>query len=896
MRELLGILISTVLVITSAVIPASYVKASDTSNKDSILHINEIMASSTSVRDGDMLDKDDGSKGGAYSDWIEIYNTSEQAIDLTGYKISDSKAFWTFPEGIIPAKEYLLIWASDKDKVAADGQLHTNFKLDASGETVTLLNSDNLVCDSVKYENLSSNETYGSKFDGLSEYVIFSEATPGKANSEGVLLVKPPVFSKKGGLYTDDFELILSLSDSLNNLNDATSIRDTIYYTLDGSEPLPGAAGTIKYTKSIPIKSRVGEIDVISLISTSDKWKEPMGEVFKGWTVRAIAVNSEGIKSEIITNSYFVDSDIFNRYKLPIISIVTNKSNFFDNEKGIYLQSAQNSDTTEVPIHIEAYDKDGSLWFSQNAGAKIHGQSSSKLPQKTLRIYASDDYDEQDKFEYKIFPGLEDVNGKNIKSFKRLLLRNSGNDWNRTLLRDGLMQSLVSHLNFSTQAYKPAVMFLNGEFWGIHNIRERFDKYYFASHYDFDKDNLAMLSWKLSSVETIEIDEGTTKDKDAYLKDIIEYLKTNSITDRSVYENIKTKMDIANFIDYQLSHIYFANTDWPGNNVVIWKYKTEDGNYHPDAPEGQDGRWRWVVKDTDLGFGYLWEASHDTLKYATEPIDEATNTEKGIRKGRNFEWAVFLFKTMLQNSEFRNDFINRFADNINTSFKPERVHQRVDEMKAEIEGVIPEHIDRWQGIDNWESNIERMKTFANERPDNMRNIIINNFKDYGVTGTSKISLNCDSSRGYIKLNSIDIKASTPGIKDSNSWTGTYFKGVYVSVKAIPEKGYKFDHWEGQGITDKTSDAITFDPIEDIDISAVFVEEEFVDINLKGDLNANKCVDSIDFAIMREYLLGKDRLKEGTLLVADLNEDGLINNSDFSLMRQYMLGIIKKLPE
>lgn len=893
MRKLLGILLSTSLVIISTVFPVGYAKASAILNKDSILFINEIMASNTSdLRDGDLFDKDDGSKGGCFSDWIEIYNASGQAVDLTGYKISDSKATWIFPKGIVPANGYLIIWASDKDKVAEDGQLHTNFKLDASGETITLTNPEERVCDSVKYTSLSDNDSYGFKLDGSSEYVIFSKATPGKSNSEGVLLVQPPVFSKESGFYTEAFDLALSKSESLNN---SMATRNEIYYTLDGSDPVPGEAGTIKYTQSIPIKSRTGEPDVLSLISTSDKWKEPKGEVFKGWTVKAVAVNSEGENSKVITNSYFVDSDIFNRYKLPIISVVTDKSNFFDDKKGIYLQSEGNLDTSQVPIHVEAYGKDGSLWFSQNAGAKIHGQSSSRLPQKTLRIYASDDYDEQDTFKYNIFSGLEDETEKNIKGFKRLLLRNSGNDWGRTMLRDGLMQRLVAHLNVDTQAYKPAVMFLNGEFWGIHNIRERFDKYYFKSHYDLDKDKLAILSWKLSSTETIEIDEGTEDDKDAYLKDVIEYLKVNSIEDRSVYENIKTKMDIDNFIDYQLSHIYFADTDWPGNNVVVWKYKTGDEEYHPEASTGQDGRWRWVVKDTDLGFGYLWGAGHDTLSYATEPLDASTETEKGIRRGRNFEWAVFLLKTLLRNSEFRSEFINRFADNINTSFNAERVNQMVDEMKTEIETAVPEHIDRWQGIDDWESNLEQIKTFAKNRPDNMRNFIIDKFKDNGVTGTSKISLNCDSSKGYIKINSVEIKESTPGVTNPDSWIGTYFKGVYVSIKAMPQKGYKFNHWEGDGITDKKSAAITFDPSEDMNITAVFVEEGVESVILKGDLNANGSIDSIDFAIMREYLLGIKSLNEGDLETADLNEDGLANNSDFALMRQYLLGIINRLP-
>jgi hypothetical protein len=357
-------------------------------------------------------------------------------------------------------------------------------------------------------------------------------------------------------------------------------------------------------------------------------------------------------------------------------------------------------------------------------------------------------------------------------------------------------------------------------------------------------------------------------------------------------------MDIDNFIDYQLSHIYFANTDWPGNNVVVWKYKTDDGKYHPEAPVGQDGRWRWIVKDTDLGFGLLWDASHDTLSYATEPADPSTDTGTGSKRGRNFEWAVFLLKTLLQNSEFRNEFINRFADNLNTSFDTARVNKEIDEMKTSIETAVPEHIDRWQGITDWNSNVEQMKTFAKDRPDNMRKFIIDKFAGNGVTGTSKISLNSDNNKGYIKINSIDIKASTPSVTNPDSWTGTYFKGVPVFLKAVPEKGYKFDHWEGEGIaiTAKTSDTINFDPTEDMNITAVFVAEQVVSTPIKyGDLNGSNSVDSIDLAMMRTHLLGMNSLTDDALNAADLNGDNFANFDDFALMRQYLLGIIRSFP-
>ena len=797
------------------------------------LFINEIMAANTAtLRDGDVEDADSGSLGGAYSDWIELYNSGTQAIDLSGYTLSDSSSTWNFPMGVVPAKGHLLVWASDKNKVAKDGQLHTNFKLSASGEELTLKTSTGATIDSVTFTALKDDESFGRKTDSSSEWVVFSKPTPLKTNvySSETLAVKDPVFSHNGGFYTSGFNLQLTTDEP----------GTKIYYTLNGSDPVPGSQGTFEYINPLLVKSRAGDPNVLSMISniTNDpwsQWKAPKGEVFKCTTIKAVAIRNGSNKSKIFTNSYSVDKDMMTRYNLPVISLVTDQANFFDKTTGIYVNGnyENRGEEWERPVHIEFFEKDGTLAFSHNSGLRINGGWSRKNAQKSFRLYADHGYDDIDKYKYEIFPGLKKkVSGKKLDKFDTLVLRNAGNDctWTGVMFRDALTQGLVSHLNIDTMAYRPSVVFLDGEFWGIYNIRERYDSEYLKSHYNVDKDKVVMLD----VFETLEVIEGETSDCALYQDDVIKYLQNNNITNSAVYEYIKTKIDIENYINYNVTEIFCGNTDWPGNNLSIWKYKTEDGKYHPEAPYGQDGRWRWLLRDTDFGFGFQNKSpSFDSIRYAT--TDERVS---GAALNSNNTWAVFLLKTLIKNTEFRNQFINSFADQLNTSFIPARVNAKVDELKAGIQTAMPEQCNRWQAISmtnenqnpypfpgqsdpTWDDSIKVVKNYAEQRPSYMRQYIVNKFKNEGVTGTSEINLKTNPTEGYVKVNTIDIKATTPGITNPSDWTGLYFKGVPVTLKAVPNQGYQFDHWEGVSGVTATSDTITLDLTGNVSVRPVF---------------------------------------------------------------------------
>lgn len=834
------------------------------------LCINEVMASNKSViRDGDIDDPKDGLSGGSFSDWIEIYNPSDQPVSLKGYVLSDEGADWTFPEGIIPAKGYLLIWASDKDKIAKDGQFHSNFKISSSGETLTLKDPKGNVIDTVNVIPLGDNMSYGRSDDGGAEFLVFSKPTPGFSNTAGENVVMEPVFSHEGGFYNEEFILELSTNDP----------QSKIYYTIDSSDPQPGKENTYEYSQGITVRNRAGEPNYYAdMAAEVGFYNKPESEVFKCFVVRAVAVDANGSKSRIITNSYFVAPNMEKRYDIPVISLVTDPDNLFSQDKGLFSGDGylKKGAEWEKPVHIEFFESDGTPGFSQNSGLRLHGGLSRLIDQRALRLYADRGYDEKNEFNYNIFPGLKDIEGNEINSFKRLILRASGNDTTRTMFRDAMMHKLVSHLNLDTQAYRPSAVFINGEFWGLYNIRERYDTRYYESHYNLDRKNVAILEYNTGYAE---LNEGTEDDLNAYLKDVVEYIESNPMSSKEHYDYIKTKIDIDNYIDYYISNIYFANADWPANNVTLWKYKTKDGQYHPEAPYGQDGRWRWSLKDVDDTFG-LRSNDIDTLMKAIAAITTDTH-----------------FKGLLENQEFRNKFINRYADLINTCFEPERVNQVINEMKSGIETIIDEHIERWNTIKDWDGKVKVLNDFANERPNYARQHIVDNFNGYGVTGTSEITLNTDTTKGFIRINTIDIKETTPGVSDPDTWTGIYFKGVPIVIEAIAEDGYQFDYWEGVEDNSKNKSVLEFSPDVDMNITAVFKPKSSEPKLRLGDVNGDNKVNSNDCAYLKRYILDIPgySLEEDCLLAADVDGNGKVNSTDLAYIKRYILEIISVFP-
>jgi hypothetical protein len=615
----------------------------------------------------------------------------------------------------------------------------------------------------------------------------------------------PPIISMPSGFYTQPFTVSMSSKGQ----------NETIHYTLDGSIP---TLDSPVYSEPLLINDRSNDQNDISMIRTiSYRYREPVGNVKKITILRTRSFsNITKAESEIITKTYLVGEDIHERYSVPIISLVVDPKDFFDPKIGIYVtgeeyEVAASADDYyynwpanysrrgkewEKNIYVEFFDTQGAIGFSQNAGVRLHGGASRSYRQKSFRVYARSKYDVESEFNYPLFPDLFDSTGeKRIDSFKSFILRNSGTDFGATFMRDVLIQKLVNHTSVATQAINPVIVFLNGEYWGLYYLYEHHHENYFLDHYDIEPKNLILLEGYG------EIVIGAPKDQDRY-NNLLDYLNTHDNYDQNFYLEISRKIDIENFIDYQITQIYTGNTDWPASNIKYWRSRTTTDDFNVFAPN--DGRWRWLLYDLDHGFQFL--------------------DVNGIEHATNQKYPTTILRALINNPNFTTQFLNRFADHINTTFQSDRVIQEINKIESVLEPEMQEQIDRWHSsggeMRHWKNNVEFLRIFARERPKIMLMDLVDFFDLYGT-----FEFSSDINNGYLRVNSIDILSTTPGIQNPNSYSGVYFQNIPIIITAIPHEGYQFSHWEGSVYNNETSPIIEILSTEDVRLDPIFISIE-----------------------------------------------------------------------
>lgn len=778
--------------------------------------LNEIMASNSST----ILDED-----GHYSDWIEIFNTGSEPVNIGGYGLSDdyeNPFGWVFPDTTIGAGDFMLIWASNKNRAIPGEELHTNFAISAEGEEVILKRPDSLRLDELSPIEIPTDISIGRQPDGTGNWIFFTEPTPGRSNvTKGIdEILTPAEFSHKPGFYNEAFDLTISHSDP----------NVTLFYTTDGSEPTQNSN---RVTGPITLYDRSIESNVFSEIPTNYiggisrfRWRKPKGNVSKATVIRIGAYKKGVLPSETV-GTFFIFDEGVQKYSLPVISISTDSENLFGEERGIYVPGISKISGDEYTGNyfkrghewereatFEFFDEHGEQKFSQNIGVRIHGGVSRRYPKKSLRLYARNEYGPP-TFKYSIFPESD------YGEYKRLILRNSGQDIGQTLIMDPAAQELVRHLDFDTQAYRPAILFLNGEYWGIKNIRERYDRHYLERVYGIDPNNIDLLSG-YSIVKVGDL---------LHFNEVLQFAESNDLSDNNHFDQIKKLIDLENFIDYYSSQIYFGNDDWPHNNIDFWRLKV---SYDPDAPKGHDGRWRWLMFDVDRSMNHNTGPDYNIIELLTQ------------KYGKNDrEWPNLLFRNLFENENFRIKLINRILDLLNSTFISHRVSTIIDNLKQPLEGEIDEYIHRWnepQSKEWWSEYIDQsMHRYAVERPTYLRRQIV----DHWQTGEEiELSINISNKiHGYVKVNSIDLLPTTPGVSiDTYPWSGIYFGEVPITLKVYEMHGYQFSHWRTNK-EDLYGKEITIYPREINRITAIFEERKISEIKphllVSGDYNFNE---------------------------------------------------------
>lgn len=657
------------------------------------LYINEFMASNAStIKDPDYNDD---------ADWIELYNSTGFPINLNGCFLTDNLNIpnkWKIGNVSIAAKGYVLFWADGKNS----GN-HTNFKLDALTEEIGLFSPELKVFDSITYINQQPDVSMGRNPNNLRQWEYFTKATPNSANgtvSFTEFALNEPMFSIRGGLYNSNQQVALF-----------TDLGGEIRYTLDGSDP-----GLLSSLYTTPIA------------------------ITKTTIVRARIFKPFMIPGPVITNTYFLNENMEKR-GLPVVSLSTNPENFWDPQNGIYVQTFKPE--WEVPVNIELFENNGAdrAAFNEIAGVKINGLYSWQLPQKMLGFYFKKQYG-TGTLENTLFYDSPRA------GFKTFALRASGNDWSNTLMRDILAQNATQlNMKLDISAFRWCIVYVNGQYMGIHNFREKIETDYIEKHYGLAEGTFDM-------VENEEFAE--CGDLIAYNE--LKVLFSKDLSIQANFDAVAEKIDIDNFTDLVITEAAAGNSSID-HNVMAWKPK-------------DTGKWRWILMDLDRGY------NDPTSQLISFYISQTS----------------FPFKNLMANKAYKSYFGKRLADHLYTSFHPVQMKKLIETHQAVLTPEIPYHVARWLGttssygdampsVEYWEKEVSQLDSYVQQRPQ----ILLNDLSNYGFSGSANLSLAVfPENAGTLSLNGLKI----PQV----NWTAPYLKNVNSVISTEKKAGYTFKGW------------------------------------------------------------------------------------------------------
>lgn len=617
--------------------------------------------------------------GSANKDWCEVYNSGTDAVDLSGWGLSDNINWprkWQFPEGsVIWPGEYKVVMLDGLNAADTQGALHASFKLARTGgETLTLSDSTGYVLDKVCLPEIPTDYSYGRTL-GMAGFFYYDAPSPGVANGTGFKgFTEAPAFAVPGGLYSADVQIEISVPAGA-----------AVYYTLDGS--VPTVTGGTLYTGPFTLTDTAA--------------------------VRARAFVTGKQPSDTITATYVLKT----YFTLPVVCLTTDPDGLWNEETGIFAAGAgidltqytkipfnkpkptytlMKEQKVRVPSFIEMFEQTGETVLSQGVQFGIMGQFSLDMPQKTLKVMAKARFGSK-YLEGKLFPDRE------YTQFRNIVLRNSGNDCVFTRMVDGVQSRLIDQTDTTVihQAWRPVIVYINGRYWGHYNLRERADEYFVAQH-----EGLALTDAK--SIDVLE-SNGTKRTQicngsNEEWKEFISTVKTLSPGKNPAdLQYILDRIDLDNYFDYVIFESFFANTD-TGN---IRYYKVPGG------------KWKWLLYDMDWG---MYSSTANGIGNYLNP--------KG--HGANDDIDNSLILKLLENSDMLDRFLTRFGE-LFQFFTTERMLAQIEECYALLEPEMDMHYDRWapENLKNiasdqpqtkdgclryWRSRVEGLRNVARRRP------------------------------------------------------------------------------------------------------------------------------------------------------------------------------------
>lgn len=703
------------------------------------LRINEILSVNSSVA----YDPDFGE----FSDFIEIYNASDEALNLKNYAVSDDEdnpEKFIFPDYILPAQHYLIIWADGHNLKPGDTAFseyknanitvvafHADFKISASGETIILISPQKQLIDKCILGVQENDISYGRNPAYPQHWQYFSEVSPGKINSaygcDFLNFSEEPQFSLNEGFYSSSQTLQITTS------NPQAEIR----FSFDGSVPN----------------------------STSQLFNGNFN-IIRNYTIKARVYEAGKLPGKVVSKTYFIGENI----NMPVIAISGNQEHFYGFDFGIIQNTIKDR---EIPAVIEYFSEQKIREFSTAVGLRLFGSTIYNLPQKPLSVRFKPKYG-VDFLNYKLFENND------VQKFSAFLLRNGGNDYNLAYFRDGLAVNLLKNkMDIDYQDYKACVVFLNGDYYGICEIREKLDENYVSARHLLNSE----------SIDYIEDSLQVIKGKKFRFQELMNFIKTSDISDSANYQYVASKTDLSEYINYMIHKIFIGYYIVQHNNRY-WR------------DNDTDRKWRWIAADMEHAFGQL---SGDN--YMDNTLEKLLTDTINLP-----EWSTFMFKKLLQNPEFKDEFIQRSAAYLQTIYQPQQSIAVLDSMQAKFEPQMTRHISLWSSppsLNIWKQNIAFIRTFLQKRPEYLRKHIADVFN---IQDSAKLNLKI-SGHGKVLVCDAAFSDTLNEIY--------FFKNTRIRLKAIPNKGFRFVGWQNTGITNEN---ISFYPASDSSFTAVFLPD------------------------------------------------------------------------
>ncbi|MEG1771900.1 MAG: lamin tail domain-containing protein [Clostridia bacterium] len=598
---------------------------------------------------------------GEFFDWVELYNSSDAAVNLAGYALSNNggnPAKWVFPDVSIAPKSYMVVLASGRDvKDTQKKNLETNFRISGSGESVYLFNPDGICEDKLLAKGFTGDMSYGRALNGT--LLWYKTPTPGGKNAEGKSgFTTEPEFVTKPGIFDNPITVQLSAASG-----------ETIHYTIDSSTP----------TEASPIYTQPITIE-------------------KNTVIRAISVKDDAYAGFVNSGTFLFKTDGVN-HALPVVTLVTDNKNLWDPETGIYTYGSKwDPDTDEWPYwetpanffqdwerpaSFEVFSDTGEQVFQQNVGICISGSFGQGREQKGLGIIARDEYGEN-RLDYPFFEDLP------YTSYKALVLRCGAQDQTLSKIRDELSVGLLkgSDVNFLYQDYKPYVLYLNGKYWGVYFMREKRNRFFVAQHEGTD--NVTDMNLIKSATR---VNYGTAGN----WAELQTFVKTKDLTNPDNFKYLDARVDLDSFMDYMICEIYVANSDY-------WNIQ----HYQLD-----NGKWKFIFYDFCWGFHNV---NHTTLTErlkAKQPCSEFLSALLKVPEWKDKFCRRFaeILKTVYEPDRVL-ALINELYDQVEPEIKRERsIFNSLD--SPYFDYVDPLNVSSYN---TFQTYIKREKTFATDRP------------------------------------------------------------------------------------------------------------------------------------------------------------------------------------